>query len=210
VRAEIRKSSAVSPPRATAFAPRATKGLKVTTYPLYDGSGAADLTLEDVTLPQSALVGGQGTAYPDIAYAWDRGAAAVCVEAMGALDRLRDLTVDYLKTREQFGRPIGQFQALQHRMADAYMAIELARSMSLLAVAAITGTDAARRAAQISAAKVTVNDACREVGQTCVQLHGGIALTTEYPAGHYFKRLTLIERLFGNSEHHLRRYADVT
>ena len=187
--------------------PRETQGLKITAYPLYDGSGAADLSFEDVRMPEGALVGERDTACPDIALAWDRGAAAVCVEAIGAMDQLRDLTLEYLKTREQFGRPIGQFQALQHRMADAYMAIELARSMSLLAVTAITEGDPAVRAANVSAAKVTVSDACREVGQTCVQLHGGIALTTEYPAGHYFKRLTMIERLFGTSEHHLRRYA---
>jgi alkylation response protein AidB-like acyl-CoA dehydrogenase len=129
--------------------PRDTVGLKIGAYPLYDGSGAADLTLEGVLLADDALVGDRDTAYPDLAFAWDRGTAAVCVEAVGAMDQLRDLTLGYLKTREQFGRPIGQFQALQHRMADAYMAIELARSMSLLAVAAIAEADASVRAANI-------------------------------------------------------------
>jgi alkylation response protein AidB-like acyl-CoA dehydrogenase len=188
--------------------PRETEGLRISAYSLYDGTGAADLTLEGVLLADNALLGDRDSAYADLALAWDRGTAAVCVEAIGAMDALRDLTVDYLKTREQFGRPIGQFQALQHRMVDAYMAIELARSMSLLAVAAIVEKDASMRTAHVSAAKVVVGDACREVGQTCVQLHGGIALTTEYPAGHYFKRLTMIERMFGTPDHHLRRYAN--
>jgi alkylation response protein AidB-like acyl-CoA dehydrogenase len=190
--------------------PRETEGLKINAYPLYDGTGAADLTFEGVVLREDALIGQRDTAYPDLALAWDRGTAAVCLEAVGAMDQLRDLTLDYLKTRQQFGRPIGQFQALQHRMADAYMAIELARSMSLLAVAAITEKDATLREANVSAAKVIVSDACREVGQTCVQLHGAIALTAEYPAGHYFKRLTMIERLFGNSDYHLRRYVQTS
>jgi alkylation response protein AidB-like acyl-CoA dehydrogenase len=184
--------------------PRETTGLSINGYALYDGTGAADVTLDSVLLADDALLGDRDAAYPDLALAWDRGAAAVCVEAVGAMDQLRDLTLDYLRTREQFGHPIGQFQALQHRMADAYMAIELARSMSLLAVSAIPEADASVRAANVSAAKVVVGDACREVGQTCVQLHGGIALTAEYPAGHYFKRLT------GNSDHHLRRYANIS
>lgn len=187
--------------------PRETEGLRIDSYPLYDGSGAADLTFASVLLPTDALLGDRDTAHTDLALAWDRGAAAVCVEAIGVMDKLCDLTLDYLRTRQQFGRPIGQFQALQHRMADAHMAIELARSMALLAVSAISDADSEVRAAKVSAAKVIVSEACREVGQTCIQLHGAVALTEEYPAGHYFKRLTMIERLFGNSDHHLRRYA---
>lgn len=179
--------------------------LGIRPYPLYDGSGAADLTLDGVVVADEARIGGD--ALPLIARAWDRAAAAVCVEAAGAMTALRDLTLDYIKTREQFGQPIGRFQALQHRMADLHMAVELARSMALLAVSAIDDPAPVSRSRRVSAAKNAISAACREVGQSAVQLHGGIALTEEYAAGRYFKRLTMIERLFGDADHHLRRYA---
>ncbi len=187
--------------------PRKTKGLNIRSYPLYDGSGGADLQLDGVVLPAEALLGVADQAHAALAEAWDRGAAAVCVEAVGTMGALHDLTLDYLKTRVQFGQPIGHFQALQHRMADVHMALELSRSMAMLAISAIEENDPSTRASQISAAKVFIGRACREVGQSCVQLSGGIAITNEYPAGHYFKRLTMIERLFGDVDHHLARYA---
>lgn len=187
--------------------PRETEGLSIDGYRLYDGSGAADLRLDGCMVDDGAILGEAGQAYGALALAWDRGAAAVCMEAVGAMQALHDLTLDYLKTREQFGQPIGRFQVLQHRMADVHMAVELARSMALLAVDAVGETDPAVRAAKVSAAKVAVGRACREVGQSCVQMHGAIALTEEYAAGRYFRRLTMIERLFGDVDHHLRRYA---
>jgi alkylation response protein AidB-like acyl-CoA dehydrogenase len=186
--------------------PRDQPGLHIRTYPLYDGSGAADLVFAELVLPADARLGAMDEAHAPLALAWDRGAVSVCVEAVGAMTALRDLTLDYLRTREQFGQPIGRFQALQHRMADAYMAVELARSMALAATVAISDPDPRARQSQVSAAKVAVGQAAREVGQTCVQLHGAIALTEDYPAGHYFKRLTMIERLFGDTDHHLDRY----
>lgn len=182
-------------------------GLTRRSYPVYDGSGAADLTLDGVAVAEEALLGEAGQALPLVEWAWDRGAAAVCVEAVGAMQALRDLTLDYIKTREQFGQPIGKFQVLQHRMADLHMQVELSRSMALLAISATEEADADRRAHQVSAAKTAIATACREVGQSAVQLHGGVALTEEYAAGHYFKRLTLIERQFGDRDHHLARYA---
>lgn len=187
--------------------PADTPGLGVRPYPVYDGSGAADLELDDVDVPVDALLGAEGEGLSLIEHAWDRGAAAVCVEAVGAMTALRDLTLDYIRTREQFGQPIGRFQALQHRAVDMHMSVELARSMALLAVSAADEPDPAERARQVSAAKHAISVACREVGQSAVQLHGGIALTDEYAAGHYFKRLTMIERLFGDADHHLQRYA---
>lgn len=182
-------------------------GLSRRAYPVYDGSGAADLTLDGVVLPDEALLGEEGRGLPLIHWAWDRAAAAVCVEAVGAMQALRDLTLDYIKTRKQFGQPIGRFQVLQHRMADLHMSVELSRSMALLAVSAAGEEDADKRARGLSAAKVAIAAACRDVGQSAVQLHGGVALTEEYAAGHYFKRLTLIERQFGDRAHHLSRYA---
>lgn len=185
-------------------------GLERRAYGLYDGSGAADLLLEDLRLPAEALLGVEGQAFGLIARAWDRGAAAVCVEAVGVMTALRDMTLDYIRTREQFGQPIGRFQVLQHRMADLHMAVELSRSMALLAVDAVGDPDPGARARKISAAKHAIASACREVGHTAVQLHGGVALTDEYAAGHFFKRLTMIARQFGDADHHLSRYAALT
>lgn len=181
-------------------------GLSRRPYPVYDGSGAADLTLDDVVVTEDALLGGEGQGLELIQWAWDRGNAAICVEAVGAMQAMRDLTLDYIKTRQQFGQPIGKFQVLQHRMADLHMQVELARSMSLLAISATEETEADKRAHKLSAAKIAIATACREVGQSAVQLHGGVALTDEYSAGHYFKRLTLIERQFGDRDHHMDRY----
>ena len=175
-------------------------------YALYDGSGAAELVLEGMVLPADALVGTEGRALAAIELAYDRGAAAASVEAVGAMKRVRDLTLDYLKTRRQFGRPLGDFQVLQHRMVDLHMAVDIAESMAISAVVAIA-SEPADRSAKVSAAKAAIGRAAHEVGQSAVQLHGGIALTDEYAAGHFFKTLTLCERVFGSVDHHLDRYA---
>jgi alkylation response protein AidB-like acyl-CoA dehydrogenase len=135
----------------------------------------------------------------------DIAIAAVCAEAVGAMAALHALTLDYLKTRKQFGVPIGSFQVLQHKAVDMFTALEQARSMSYYAAMMALETDAGARRAAISAAKVQVNNAARFVGETAVQLHGGIGVTMEYRAGHYFKRLTMIQSLFGDTQHHLRQ-----
>jgi alkylation response protein AidB-like acyl-CoA dehydrogenase len=186
--------------------PRALVENQLRPYSLYDGSGACELILDGVTLPCDALVGREGDALTSIEAAYDQGAAAISVQAVGAMKRLRDLTLDYIKIRRQFGQPLGSFQALQHRMVDLHMAVEIAESMALSAVIAITA-DPDERMAKVSAAKAAVGQAAREVGQSAVQLHGGIALTDEYIAGHYFKKLTLSERQFGRVDYHLDRYA---
>ncbi len=186
--------------------PREQVAANVRGYKLYDGSGACELVLDGTMLPADALLGGAGDALEAIEAAYDRGAAAVSMEALGAMKRLRDLTLDYIKTRRQFDQPLGSHQVLQHRMVDLHMAVEIAESMALSAVLAVPDAPDERKA-RISAAKVAIGQAAREVGQSAIQLHGGIALTDEYAAGHYFKKLTLVERQFGRVDYHLERYA---
>ena len=137
----------------------------------------------------------------------DRGAAAVCCDALGAMTAANALTLDYIKTRQQFGRPIGKFQVLQHRMADMMMAEQQARSMTLLAVDAVVSWSPERTAKAVSAAKVAISDAAQTVGRGAIQLHGGMGMTIEYAAGHYFRRLTALEKMFGDASFHLERYA---
>jgi alkylation response protein AidB-like acyl-CoA dehydrogenase len=138
--------------------------------------------------------------------ALDAGAAALCAEAVGAMWTLHDMTLDYIKMRKQFGATIGSFQAIQHRMVNMYMKCQLAQSMALAGMAALDRGDTASRRRAVSAAKVQVGRAARHVGEDAIQLHGGIAMTDEYAAGHYFKRLTMIRLMFGDEEYHLRRY----
>src|SRR5690606_36558522 len=139
--------------------------------------------------------------------ALDFGLAAICAEAVGALDRIMAATVEYTRNRKQFGQPIGKFQALQHRMTDMLLHIEQARSMSYLAAVRCTDADRAARARALSSAKVVIGQACRHVGQQAVQLHGGMGMTDELDVSHYFKRLMAIELQFGSTDHHLEQVA---
>jgi alkylation response protein AidB-like acyl-CoA dehydrogenase len=157
-------------------------------------------------VPASALVGSAGSALDTLEGALDTGAAALCAEAVGAMWSLHDMTLDYIKMRKQFGATIGSFQAIQHRMVNMYMKCQLAQSMALAGMAALDSSDATVRRRAVSAAKVQVGRAARHVGEDAIQLHGGIAMTDEYAAGHYFKRLTMIRLMFGDEEYHLRRY----
>jgi alkylation response protein AidB-like acyl-CoA dehydrogenase len=150
------------------------------------------------------VLGEVDNAGPVIERVADIAIAALCAEAVGAIAALHALTLEYLKTRKQFGVPIGSFQALQHRAVDMFTALEQARSMEYFA-AMMAEADTRDRRAAISAAKVQVNNSAKFIGQQAVQLHGGIGVTMEYRAGHYFKRLTMIETLFGDTEYHLRR-----
>lgn len=173
-----------------------------------DGARAAEVTLSGVRVPASALLGAEGRALPVIERAVDEALAAHCAEAVGAMDALRDLTVDYLKTRKQFGVAIGSFQALQHRAADMLVACEQARSMAMYAAMMVQQEDAAIRRPAIAAAKALVARNADLVGKESIQLHGGIAMTMEYKGGHYFKRLAMLARQFGDEDHHLRAVAD--
>ena len=190
--------------------PRESAGLRFDEYRTVDGRRAADVYLGDVELPAVNRLGGSRGALPAIEGALDIGLAALCAEAVGVMQALLSATVDYLQTRQQFGQPIGRFQALQHRVADMAIHLEQARSMSYLAALRCTSADLAERRRALSAAKVVISDASRFVGQQAVQLHGGMGMTDELKASHLFKRLTAIEVTFGDSDTHLQRYAALT
>ncbi len=189
---------------------RHAPGLRVLGYATLGGVDAADLTLDRVQVSESALIGAEGRAGPRVDHALDRAVVALCCEAIGIMDALNELTLAHLKTRRQFGRAIGAFQVLQHRMADMAMACELARSVSLLAVQAIDSGDRHHSACMASAAKVRVGEAARCVGRGAIQLHGGMGMTLECSVGHFFRRLVEIEILFGSIEQHLIRFSELS
>jgi alkylation response protein AidB-like acyl-CoA dehydrogenase len=190
--------------------PRQTPGVRLDEYLTVDGQRAADVHLKGVKLPAGNRLGPAGNALPAIEAALDVGLAALCAEAVGIMQALLNATVEYLRTRQQFGQPIGRFQALQHRVADMVMHLEQARSMSYLATLRCDSADAAERRRALSAAKVLIGEAGRFVGQQAVQLHGGMGMTDELKVSHWFKRLTAIDIMFGDSDTHLQRYAALT
>ncbi len=177
--------------------PKGAAGLAVRGYPTQDGARAAELTLANTPATLIAL-----EALPVLEQAVDAGIAAICAEAVGVMDRLTAITADYMNTRKQFGVAISTFQALRHRIADVKMQLELGRSMSYYASLKL-GEPAPQRRRAIAQAKVQLGQSMRFVGQQCIQLHGGIGVTDEYIASHYFKRLTVLEMTFGDSLHHL-------
>ena len=187
--------------------PRDAAGVSLEDYPTLDSQRAADVTLHAVRVPRQSLLGPEGGAFEALSAAFDLGIAALCAEAVGALSASLDATVEYTRTRKQFGQPIGKFQALQHRMADMLMHVEQARSMSYLAAMRCTDRDAAVRGRAVSAAKALVGQACRFVGQQSIQLHGGMGMTDELLISHHFRRLAAIELSLGDSEHHLEKFA---
>jgi alkylation response protein AidB-like acyl-CoA dehydrogenase len=174
-------------------------GVQVHPYPTQDGASGADLVL---TGAAATLLVDAGAALPALEQAADIGIAALCAEAVGAMDKLVAITVEYMNTRKQFGVTLATFQALRHRIADVKMQLELARSMSYYATLKLGEEPAARRRA-LAQAKVQLGTSMRFVGQQCIQLHGGIGVTDEYAASHYFKRLTVIEMTFGDTLHQL-------
>jgi alkylation response protein AidB-like acyl-CoA dehydrogenase len=186
---------------------RGAPGVALETYPTLDGRRGADVVLRGVRVARQRLLGPEGGALPAIQLAWDAGLAALCGEAVGALQAIFEATVEYAKTRRQFGQPIGKFQALQHRMADMLIQVEQARSMSYLAAMRCGDPDPGLRRSAVSAAKVLVGQACRRVGQEAIQIHGGIGMTDELNVSHWFKRLVVIEFSLGDTEHHLETYA---
>lgn len=186
--------------------PADSAGVQVTDYRTLDGQRAADIVFDQVQVPASALIGTAGEGWDILDAATDFGAGLLCAEALGAMEAIFGATLEYLKTRNQFGAPIGKFQALQHRMADMYIHLEQARSMALLAAVKLGSSDAGERRRVVSAAKFRVGQAAKFVGQQAVQLHGGMGVTDELPAAHHFKRLTMIELSLGDSDHHLARF----
>jgi alkylation response protein AidB-like acyl-CoA dehydrogenase len=179
------------------------EGVGLRDYPTLDGQRAADVVLNNAP----AMRIDAGGALDAIDAALDIGLAALCSEAVGIMEATVAATTEYLKTRQQFGQPIGRFQALQHRMADMLMHLEQARSMGYLAAMHCTNPDRPARRRTLSAAKVTIGQACRFVAQNAVQLHGGMGMTDELILSHWFKRLTAIEICFGNTDFHLQRFA---
>jgi alkylation response protein AidB-like acyl-CoA dehydrogenase len=183
-------------------------GLSMSAYRTLDEMRAADVRFDSVAVPAAALIGSEGGALALIEEAADYATALLCAEAVGALKYACDATLDYLKTRRQFGVPIGAFQALQHRMVDMVISYEQARSMASLACARVdTESDPRERARIVSAAKIRIGDACRHVSQESVQLHGGMGMTEELKVSHTFRRLTTIARQLGDVDHHLERFA---
>ena len=183
-------------------------GVSRNSYPTQDGFRAADIVLKDVKVGPEDVLGGKSLdGLAILERVVDEGIAAISAEAIGAMAALHELTVDYLKTRKQFGVAIGSFQVLQHKSVDMFTALEQARSMAYYATMMAGETDATERRRAISAAKVQISRSAKFVGETAIQLHGGIGMTMEYKAGHYFKRLTMIDQAYGNAEHHLRALA---
>uniref|UniRef100_E1TCR1 Acyl-CoA dehydrogenase domain-containing protein n=1 Tax=Burkholderia sp. (strain CCGE1003) TaxID=640512 RepID=E1TCR1_BURSG len=188
--------------------PREANGVSVRGYPKIDGGRAAELTLQGVTLADDALLGAQGAGFATLEYAVACGVLALSAEALGAMDVAKDYTLDYLRTRKQFGVAIGSFQALQHRMADMLLEIEQARSAVINAAAAL-GAGRTVRERAVSAAKYSIGRIGALVAEECIQLHGGIGMTWELPLAHYAKRLIMIDHQLGDEDHHLERFVQL-
>ncbi|MFC5478655.1 acyl-CoA dehydrogenase family protein [Massilia suwonensis] len=186
--------------------PAGTAGLTVTGTPTIDGGHVAELRFENVLLDSAALLGEEGAGYATLERAVGRGLLALCAEALGAMEAAKEATLDYLRTRKQFGVPIGSFQALQHRMADLLLEIEQARSAVINAAAALDSEDRITRERALSAAKMSIGRIGTKVAEECIQLHGGIGMTWELPLAHYAKRLVMIDHQLGDEDHHLERY----
>ena len=186
---------------------RSAPGVTLKEYRTIDELRAADVWLSGVSVPAEARLGDEGRALPLIEDAADYATALLCAEAVGAIRFANEATLEYIKTRRQFGVPIGSFQALQHRMVDMVISYEQARSMACLACVKVDSAPPAERRRAVSAAKIKVADACRHVSQEAVQLHGGMGMTEELKVSHTFRRLTMIGQTFGDAEHHLERYA---
>jgi len=183
-------------------------GVSIRNYPTVDGRRASELTLENVIIPSSCLLGSEDQGYKLLEGAIDNAILGICAEAVGAMEVLYKTTVEYTKTREQFGQPIGKFQVLQHRMVDMFMEYE--QSKSLLYMATIKNVEGSQDAKKsISGLKYQVGKAAKFIGQQSVQLHGGMGVTEELNVGHFFKRLTTIISIFGNTDYHLKRYSQL-
>lgn len=183
-------------------------GVERTGYATVDGLRAADIRFTNVKVPAANLLGTAGAALDAVETVLDEATLALCAEAVGAMEVMYKTTVEYCKTRKQFGMPIGKFQVLQFRMVDMFIAHEQSKSMIYMAaLRALEGRDAARKA--ISAAKVQIGKSSRKVGQEAIQLHGGMGMTDELNVGYYFKRVTAFDALFGNVDYHLERFTQV-
>ena len=188
---------------------REAEGVRLRDYRTVDGLRAAEVAFENVAVGDDAVLGDPGNALPAIEAVAERAIAALCAEAVGVMDVIVRDTAEYLKTRKQFGRPIGAFQVLQHQFTDMLIASEEARSMTYVATLRLDERDVGARAKAVSGAKHLVGRNGRLIGQRAIQLHGGMGMTEEMAVGHYFKRLTMIDVMFGDAAYHLKRYASL-
>lgn len=186
---------------------RNAPGVSLKTYRTADNVRAADVNFAGTVVAMDALLGPEGEAFPLVEEVVDYATALLCAEAVGAIKFANEATLAYLKTRKQFGVPIGSFQALQHRMVDMMISYEQAKSMACLACVKAESADPIERKRSIAAAKIKIADACRHVSQESVQLHGGMGMTEELKVSHTFRRLTIIAQTFGDADHHLERFA---
>ena len=186
--------------------PKETPGIRCLNYLMLDGVPASDIWFDNVIVNVDAVIGEPGDASPLIDQVVDQGIAALCAEGVGCIREMIELSIAYCSQRKQFGQPIAQFQAVQHRLAEMQVALEQATSATYLATLSLDAA-ASERASAVSAGKVTVGKAMRLVGQNAIQLHGGIGTTNELAVAHLFKRITVMETQLGSTEHHLRRYA---
>ena len=189
--------------------PADTQGVSVQDYPTFDGSRAATINFKDVSLSGEHLIARGEQAEHLLALALDYGITALCAHACGAMAYLTDSTIQYLKTRQQFGQPLAAFQVLQHRLGDMLIQSEMGLSMTYVAAIALGEQDAAKRSRLVSMSKVEVAGAARLVGEISVQLHGGMGMTDELEVGDYFKRLAYTELLLGDTNFHLQRMQEL-
>ena len=179
-------------------------------YTTNDALRASEIAFDGVQVGADAVLGTVGGGYATIEHVAEFAVAALCAEAVGCMDVLKEETNEYIKTRKQFGQPIGKFQVLQHRMVDILINCEEARSMAYVATAMMDSDETEERARSVAAAKAQIGKSARFVGQNSVQMHGGMGMTDELKIGHYFKRLTMIDLTFGDRDHHTKRFAAMT
>ena len=184
-----------------------SEGITARGYRTVDGRRAADIDF-NIEVDKSCLLHPEGDGYPLLEYGIDVGIVGLCAEAVGIMQYLHEATLEYLKTRQQFGQPLAKFQALQHRMVDLFVAYKLSLSMAYMAAVRLEDSRPEQRRRAVSAAKVQIGQAGRHIGEEAIQLHGGMGMTDELAIGHYFKRLTMIERTLGDTDHHLRILAN--
>jgi len=189
--------------------PSDAKGLSRRDYPTVDGQRASELILDNVELDEASRLGEEGQGLNILQQAIDFATLAIGSEAVGCMEVLYKDTVEYCKNREQFGQPIGKFQVLQHRMVDMFMEHEQSKSLMFMAAMRWDEGYGAEAQKAVSAFKVQVGKSGKFVGQSAVQLHGGMGMTDELNIGHYFKRLTIIDTMFGNVDHHLKRFGSL-
>lgn len=177
-------------------------------YATRDETRAADIAFSNVSVGDADVLGEVGAGFATVQRVVEAGIAATAAEAVGAMEVMHGMTLEYSKTREQFGKPIGSYQVVQHRLADMFMTMEQGRSMAMLATMSLDQPDPAERARSMAMAKVGIGQAARYVAQSAVQMHGGIGMTEEYAVGHYFRRCMAIERLWGDPAYYLQQLAE--